>query len=94
MKFLHTLAYGLDMVIPIDQIKKICNKNGNNEGYAMVCAVTVDDILGIPLGHMCDEKSVNFREYISELMKIISVAPEWSTIRTCDNNGNWELEIE
>jgi hypothetical protein len=91
MKFLHTIDEGKNRLIRLDEID------------------TIEPILCIPSTHKCvvvktkDHEYINLvdvregmepRIYINELFKLIAKAPDMSIIRTCNENGDWEMYIE
>lgn len=91
MKFLKTWFTILNM----DTVKEIRRSKVAMDGFVQIVATTEEnDFVGHPLGAQCGETRVDADAYIKELMKLISKAPDYATIVTCNEKGLWELYIE
>jgi len=91
MKFLHSIVDGKDNLIRMDEIKTIEEIKCIPSKYKVIVAKTKDYEYISLVG---ERENMEPRVYISELFKIVSRAPDYSIIRTCEENGDWCLEVE
>ena len=71
----------------VKEIKEIRSVGGNKK---CVGIITKDNEI-IPITEPMPDMDVNI--YISELIKMISCVPDWSTILTCDGK-EWCVDLE
>ena len=97
MKFLHAHKYGKPIVIPLYGIKGIVERDMGiiYDGYNHPGSqVEIERYEGsVPLTPTTEKVNYDAQLYISELMKMVKRAPEWSTI-CCYRGDEMDLFVE